>query len=428
MENYFGKNGLTWFIGVVEDRLDPEKMGRVRVRCLGHHSHDKNDIATEDLPWSTVMNPTTTPSMGGMGNTPPFIVEGSWVIGFFLDKYKQENIIIGTLPGFNATSRGDLGQPSEKYSSDLETSEGFKDPQGVYPVDIDNDVNKLARGSIGDYHKSFSFRKNTKIKDVPKATKPKLSTVESMPRDKRQTWDELSPKSEKYSLYPYNHVNESESGHIHEVDDTPGGERLMNYHKMGTFDEIHPDGSKVTKIVGSQYEITLKDKNVSIEGECNLTIGGSCRTLIKGDYVLEVEGDYTEKIHRNHYVKVGAGSNGGNEAFEIIGNRAGNISKTDNLRINEDSNTMCNGNQTLNINGDLTQTVIKNYSLTALEKMAFQATDDIAMVTINGNYALKSGSLIMIDSVGNYVQESGAEIIIGAVGNITASAARIDLN
>ena len=35
MNNYFmGQDGFTWFIGVVEDRADPEFAGRVRVRCL----------------------------------------------------------------------------------------------------------------------------------------------------------------------------------------------------------------------------------------------------------------------------------------------------------------------------------------------------------------------------------------------------------
>ncbi len=35
MNNYFmGQDGFNWFVGVVEDRADPEKAGRVRVRCL----------------------------------------------------------------------------------------------------------------------------------------------------------------------------------------------------------------------------------------------------------------------------------------------------------------------------------------------------------------------------------------------------------
>ena len=40
MEYFMGKDGFHWFVGVVEDRNDPEKVGRVRVRCLGLHTGD----------------------------------------------------------------------------------------------------------------------------------------------------------------------------------------------------------------------------------------------------------------------------------------------------------------------------------------------------------------------------------------------------
>ena len=37
------------FYGVVEDRHDPLKIGRVRVRIHGYHTHDKQMISTPDL-------------------------------------------------------------------------------------------------------------------------------------------------------------------------------------------------------------------------------------------------------------------------------------------------------------------------------------------------------------------------------------------
>ena len=52
-----GKTGFQWFVGVVEDRNDPQKVGRVRVRCLGYHTPDKGKLPTADLPWAHVMNP-----------------------------------------------------------------------------------------------------------------------------------------------------------------------------------------------------------------------------------------------------------------------------------------------------------------------------------------------------------------------------------
>ena len=142
MSNYFmGLDGFIWFIGVVEDRNDPSKLGRVKVRCLGFHTEDKNDIPTADLPWAHVMHPVTDPSMQGMGSTPSFLVEGSWVVGFFRDAdEKQQPIIMGSLPGY----------PQEVSNTNI----GFNDPKGKYPQKEniqsghalnESDVNRLAR-------------------------------------------------------------------------------------------------------------------------------------------------------------------------------------------------------------------------------------------------------------------------------------------
>ena len=98
---------------------------------------------------------------------------------------------------------------------------------------------------------------------VPTATQPYLKQVsDEAVEETRGFWDEPDPKSiKKYAavytsgVYPYNHVHESESGHIHEMDDTPGGERLFTQHKSGTFEEIHPTGTKVVKVIGDNYEI-----------------------------------------------------------------------------------------------------------------------------------------------------------------------------
>jgi hypothetical protein len=44
-QSYFmGLDGFVWFTGVVEDRNDPEALGRVRVRCVGFHSDSVVDL------------------------------------------------------------------------------------------------------------------------------------------------------------------------------------------------------------------------------------------------------------------------------------------------------------------------------------------------------------------------------------------------
>ena len=43
---FMGRDGFHWFVGVVEDRNDPQKAGRVRVRCVGYHSDSLDEIPT----------------------------------------------------------------------------------------------------------------------------------------------------------------------------------------------------------------------------------------------------------------------------------------------------------------------------------------------------------------------------------------------
>ena len=85
MKNFMGKDGFQWFVGVVEDRQDPKTLGRVRVRCLGYHTEDLVKLPTKDLPWAHPMNPITSATVSGIGQTPLGVVEGTWVVGFFTD-------------------------------------------------------------------------------------------------------------------------------------------------------------------------------------------------------------------------------------------------------------------------------------------------------------------------------------------------------
>ena len=55
--DFYGKDGVTPFIGIVEDVNDPKHAGRVKVRCVGWHPADKDTeqgLKTEDLPWARV--------------------------------------------------------------------------------------------------------------------------------------------------------------------------------------------------------------------------------------------------------------------------------------------------------------------------------------------------------------------------------------
>ena len=304
-ENYFmGLDGFIWFTGVVEDRNDPDKLGRVRVRCLGFHTEDLIDIPTADLPWANVMHPVTNPSMQGLGQTPSFLVEGTWVVGFFTDaKEKQQPIIMGTLPGKPSTAPDDtkgFSDPNKVYPSTKLTTSGHgtdKD-ENNYSTEtkfLESDTNRLARNDVDEEdvaitpHNIIALKEEGRTKSVTVA-----NTVDEDSESGQETWAE--PESTYAAVYPKNHVFETESGHIKEYDDTTDAERIQEYHKSGTFYEIDKDGNKTTRIVKDNYEIIAGSDFVNVKGTANLTIDANCNTHIKGNWDIQVDGNVNEVI------------------------------------------------------------------------------------------------------------------------------------
>ena len=448
-QSYFmGQDGFIWFVGVVEDRNDPERIGRVRVRCLGFHTEDLNLLPTIDLPWAHVMHPVTDPSMHGMGNTPSFLVEGSWVIGFFRDaQEKQQPVIIGSLPGVPSGpadySRG-FNDPRSPYTD--QTTYAGKPRYGPYPVDEDYDMpsghetdepdtNRLAQGKTSETHNSLINRRLQRLRGdpneedetvgkddnstktdvkgtgIPTAVQPYIPSVSPGSAfgdpETRGWWDEPDPKSiKKYAAtyisgqYPYNHVHESESGHIHEIDDSPGAERLFTQHTSGTFEEIHPTGTKVVKIIGDNYEIIAGDSNISITGDVNITIEGTVRELVKGDYHLEVEGNYSQKIHKNHRVKIGVAESGGNREEEIMGSHSYNIQQNVKGRVGEDVDTIIEGSETRTINGiqGSKLNVVNDIAVITLANMKLGAETNLTASTVSGIVTVSSADRLNIKS------------------------------
>jgi len=294
-DNYFmGLDGFVWFTGVVEDRNDPAKLGRVRVRCLGLHTEDKNEIPTDALPWAHVMHPVHDPSMQGMGNTPAFLVEGTWVIGFFRDvQDKQQPIIMGTLPGYSQVP-DDIGDDKsvEAIKQYRESDDkGFTDPNKKYPQypndksghDLgESDVNRLARNDVDFQHNMLTEKKDLHV------------SFESVETTRGRSWG--IPKYAEFAKYPFNHVFETESGHIREFDDTEFEERIHEYHRTGTYYEVDGGGNKVTHIVGDNYELIAGSNYVNVKGEVNLTVEGTCNTLIREDWNIKVEGDLNLEV------------------------------------------------------------------------------------------------------------------------------------
>ena len=440
-QSYFmGQDGFSWFVGVVEDRNDPLRLGRVRVRCLGFHTSDLRELPTTDLPWAHVMHPVTDPSMQGMGSTPSFLVEGSWIVGFFRDtQEKQQPLIIGSLPGIPdeaADNRYGFNDPRGPTSEQVEYAGDVWN--GPYPVDGEDstmpsghetgesDTNRLAQGSTSETHQSLINRRLQRLRGdpaplpinepkdaadktgIPTATKPYLKSVSDAAVDEtRGFWNEPDPKSIKKnanpyvsSQYPYNHVHESESGHIHEIDDSPNHERLFTQHTSGTFEEIHPNGNKVVKVIGDNYEIVMGRSNVYITGDVNITTKGTVRELIKGDYHLEVEGNYTQKIHKNQLVKIGAGVSGGNREEEIRGNHAQQINGDRKTRITGLDDTIIEKSRLMVINDTDSLSVVNDINIgSTAGSITTVAKNNLSTTTVSGITSFKSGDKLNMKSV-----------------------------
>ena len=103
-------------------------------------------------------------------------------------------------------------------------------------------------------------------------------------------WYEPWPTSLYGAVYPYNHVQLSESGHLTEVDDTPNNERLHRYHRTGTYEEIGSLGQRIVKVVNENYHMGLNDDYTSIKGSKYLNITNTLDIVARGGYYHDSAG------------------------------------------------------------------------------------------------------------------------------------------
>jgi len=337
--NFLGKNNFIWFNGVVEDRQDPQKLGRLRVRCVGIHTDNKDDLPTSDLPWSQLIHPITSSGISGLGSSPGFIVEGTWVFGYFRDGYAmQEPMVIGTLPG----------KPAEL----ADVNKGFYDPNGVYPKYKDEvDTNRLATNDTANPHLGLELRKLTRKTGVPTADFDIVPVEEHVSTEitasDGDTWSQ--PAIPYAAVYPYNHVFESESGHVFEIDDTLDNERIYQAHRTGTSFEIDKDGNQVDIVKGDHYNIVSGKRQVVIEGNTDITIGGRHKLYINKDGATD-----------NHYdIQVGPNANINIQIDKGDMNVVLKDGKL-NTNVSGDYNMKIGGNMNLDVRGNKTETVSGN--------------------------------------------------------------------
>jgi len=362
-KNFMGRNGFTWFVGVVEDRNDPKYLGRVRVRCLGLHTENLEKLPTADLPWAHPMNPITSATISGVGQTPLGPVEGTWVVGFFSDGGEaQTPIIMGTLPGVPSYLSAD------NMDGDRQTI-GFLDPLGNYPKYKDEtDINRLAVNAEDNPHPTLTLRKADRDLAVGVANVDATTVVDdTVDADDGKFWDE--PETSYNAKYPHNHVYETEGGHLREYDDTVGAKRIHERHASGTGYEIGDDGTRITRVKKDNYTIVTADDYVHIQGE-------SKGTFDKG---LRVKVNATGEEGNNYNIEVGAKSN---VTIEVQDGDINLISQLGDVNLKAGKNMNIDVAQALNIKvgGAITETS-KSKTESATETHQMNASEQ----DINGN-------------------------------------------
>lgn len=322
---------------------------------------------------------------------------------------------------------------------------GFTDPNAKYPLPDykgRSETNKLSTG-------------HTDNTIVDKKNADRMMGAQ-LPNG--ASWDQ--PVSPYNAKYPYNHVTETESGHITEFDDTPGAERIHQYHKSGTFHEIDALGNLVTVIKGSNYTIIDSNGYISVNGKANISVNGECNVFIGANANIEVTGNAVVNSHNNielnaaGRLKLTAGEGIDIKSPEIY------VDADNQLQVNADLSTKIHTKEfnmivdtdaKIDVLNDIRITskgntdihVGKQTKLTSIEKIQISSNQDILHTTsqtyhVNaavdikntsgGNTNILASGEFRSSSSGNTSIKAGGAILNKASGVFSADGSQVHLN
>lgn len=233
------------------------------------------------------------------------------------------------------------------------TADGFVDPSGAFPTRehyYSTSVNKAAKGEKvnnlsmggGDYDVSLN---------IP---------------------------DQKPSLFPHNQVQETQSGHSFEMDDTPGGERVLIKHRTGAGVELRADGSVIVSSRNQRVEVTGGDHTTIVEGEGKL--------IYKGNLTLDVSGDLNMNVGGNYNLNVA-----GDKKEDIKGRHTKTVNLDQNYTIRGTRGTKVIGNNTETLLGDHYQVVSGNNTSLTQGSVELLAGQDLTTTAV-GEWVVASST------------------------------------
>lgn len=179
------------------------------------------------------------------------------------------------------------------------------------------------------------------------------------------------------SIYPYNQVSQSITGHVWEVDDTPGNERILIKHADGAGIELGVDGSVSISALNNRIEVTGGDQYITIVGDAKLNYQGNLDMKVTGEFNIECN-EFNIDVKNNKNETIGGAEK--KEVYKgvttsVVGNVANFV--TENV-----TDTILGGHQH-NVKGDLTYNVNGNIGTFASGNINITAEDYVNMASDN---------------------------------------------
>lgn len=232
--------------------------------------------------------------------------------------------------------------------------DGFADPTGEYPK--------------REYYYGSSISKKSRGSETTSV--PVGGSVEGV--SARQA-DKIQ------SQYPLSQTNETPSGHVIEINDTPGAESITAKHRNGTGIEMLADGSVIVSTKTNRIEVTGGDHSVIVEGDGELIYHGNMSLTVSGDYNLNVGGNYNVNV-------------AGNKIEDLFGTHRKRVGKTYSEVILGDKDerivghraSLCLQDDIQAVKGDFSRLVEGNIEIATDKALGMSAKERFSLVSVSG--------------------------------------------
>ena len=284
--------------------------------------------------------------------------------------------------------------PREEYLNEATTPRAARGKTGTPTDEYASTIMHQKQVNWSTLHGTDGFS-TASLKDVRTLVDTNTTSVgppvlkEKITSQTPYNWSAPEPTSIYGAIYPYNHVHESESGHLIEVDDTPGKERLHRYHRTGTYEEIGALGQRIVKVVNENFHMGLNNDYTAIMGNKYENIAGKLDIVSSQGYYHLATGPVSMR--------------GGSFSFDI--GSAGKIS------VNPEGITLDAGTGTMVLKGQNIKHDFKEAAGTDTKRGGFTQE-------IGGLYSLETGSL-GLTTKGSVGITSGGDLISVVTGAIT---------